>query len=111
MITKFKIFEKKYTTEEYIINVKCNWCDWYGNNSELDIVDNNDFSSDEICPNCSISDYLMDIDINELIGDDFIEYMKNHKFVNNIKREDYNNVIDYYKALYPLYFESKKYNL
>lgn len=111
MITKFKTFEKKYIDECEIVNVKCNWCDWFGNYYELKIENVDDYIDNEYCPRCGNDDFIIDININELIGYDFIEYMKNNKPVNNIKKIEYSDPISYYKALYPLYFDAKKYNL
>jgi hypothetical protein len=47
----------------------------------------------------------------EMFDDDFYEYIKNHKPQPYINEDDYDNAYDYYKALYPLYFDTKKYNL
>ena len=111
MITKFKIFETNNNDD--IVNVKCNWCDWFGNETELEILseDYEDLVSEEICPECKNNDCLMDINLSELIDEDFIDYMNNNKSIPNINKKNYKDIIDYYKDLYPLYFESKKYNL
>jgi len=78
--------------------VKCNWCDWFGLESEL---------TEDNCPNCQTEDYLMDIEFNDY----FYEYVNNNDSKRNIDKKDYNNIEDYYKALYPEYFITNKYNL
>ena len=89
---------EKYNTSRI---VKCNWCDWFGEEDELFYI-----SYTQVCPNCKTDNYLMDVEID----DDFYEYIKNHK-PQYINKDDYDNAYDYYKALYPLYFDTKKYNL
>ena len=92
-----KIFED-YNNDDTDRCVKCNWCEWFGRESELD---------EEQCPVCNNSDYIMDV----YFDDDFYDYIENNKPVPNINRNDYNNIEDYYKDLYPEYFTYKKYNL
>jgi hypothetical protein len=78
-------------------------CDWFGEEDELSFL-----GYTQVCPNCKTDNYLMDV---EMFDDDFYEYIKNHKPQPYINEDDYDNAYDYYKALYPLYFDTKKYNL
>ena len=41
-----------------MMKVKCNWCEWQGIESDIDSYDHND---QELCPQCMVSGYLMDI--------------------------------------------------
>lgn len=49
------------------MKVRCNYCNWSGNDDELNITrvsnyDGTDTYEIESCPNCYRSDYLMDIE-------------------------------------------------
>ena len=41
--------------------VRCNWCEWTGNENELIVIRNDNFDDHECCPVCERSDCLMDI--------------------------------------------------
>jgi len=107
-IRKYENYIKNY---EDIINlqvVKCNWCNWIGLSDQIPF---NDDINEEFCPNCEETGYLMD---KYLFDDDFLEYVKNNEPEKYTTDNEYNSeedIINYYKELYPIYFASKKYNL
>jgi len=98
------VSEKSYH-EEFIGKfqiVKCNWCNWFGEEDELLMEDDG-----ETCPKCQNDDYLIDL----YFDNDFYVYARDNEPEPNINKDDYNDPYEYYKSLYPLYFNSKKYNL
>ena len=68
-----KKFENMHDTDSQI--VKCNWCDWYGTESDLNY---NKYDEEE-CPGCGNSGFIMTVDLDEMFGDGFKEYIKNNK--------------------------------
>lgn len=49
---------KKSYNDEEPITVKCNYCDWIGNENQLILTE----EDTELCPNCEKDGYIMDID-------------------------------------------------
>jgi len=120
MLKYIKLFEKFNTFNSAEDNrfVKCNNCDWFGREKQL-----NEYYDDEngryisgACPICNTDDYLMDVHPGEgEYEEDFIEYTKEIE-EENVNKDDYDNIEDYIKALYPNYIPNlwknvKKYNL
>jgi len=65
-----------------------------------------------MCPYCNYPGLLMNIYFNEIIGDDFEEYIKNHKPKIDIRPEwRTKDPVEFFRAAYPEYFDYKDYNL